>query len=368
MEQEKHENAIPLLEELLARSPDEPELYQELGYCYEETGELEKGIEITRRAVERFPDDIDVLVDHAEILFFNNRFEEAEQVYRRILTIIDPNEKQARSSFLVCLGETLWEQDKQVEALEAWKEALKENPENEEIGSVIALRTSESGGTAEVKPIDDFSHFYSIAKSKYLKGKGRDSYGSPEEQERVSSLIKKSWEEFSSEKTTQLKKMTAEEKEALFQSVHIDFSQPAQVPQRNVGKQKKGKKSSLQPTVEERRFLQQLDARFGFLPPMGGAKLVLFGFPALLAAGMTPERLREIINGDLPAVDEEDAMEWAYEILEAVLEATYEKGSREEIEAMMDAMAIARERVEEEDAVYIVQTIRQAIELVDAKR
>ncbi len=314
IEQEKCEKAIPLLEELLGRFPEEPEMYQQLAMCYEEVGEVDRGIEITQQAVDRFPNDIGVLVDHAEILFFNNRFERAEQVYRRLLTLVDPNDKKLRSDFLSNLGETLWEENKRAEALDAWKEALVENPENEEARFLLTLRTNE------------------------LESRHSDA----------------------------MEGMTAEEKAAFFQSAHVDFSQPVRNTKRAT--KKKGKQSPIQLTAAEQRFLQQLDARFGFLPPNGGAKLLLFGFPALAASGITNERLAELLKGDRPSADEEETMEWAYDIVDAVLRATFEKGNREEIEAMMDAMEIAREQLDEEDAVFVVQTIRQAIEMIDEEK
>lgn len=364
IDQGKFSKAIPLLEELIKEYPDEPLLYRDLAMCYEETDNAERGIAVAKQAVDLFPNDLDVLVDYAEILYFDKHFAEAEQAYRNAIAVAGPERKRAQADLSVGLGEALWQQSKRDDALAAWKKALEMVPDHEGAHSRLEMFTNEYGEPKRFGPFDDVWHFHKIMSERYFKQVGRTEFETKKEAERVHSAIMQAWNKSVVPRSKELDAMTAAEKTAFFESVPIDYSKPFQPPT-NIRKRGKSKEERGIGTAKERKFLRMMDTRFGFLPPSGGVKLLLFGTPALFAVGFTEKRFRAIMDGDLPTVEEEEQCEWAYDIVEKVLRATYQKGNPEEIEAMMEAMQTAREVLDEQSAVLVVQTIRQMIETID---
>ncbi len=367
IDQGKLRKAIPLLEELIKQHPDEPFLYQDLAMCYEETGQIERGIAVAKKAAELFPHNLDILIDYAEILYFNDRFQEAEQVYHNAIAVAGPELKREQADLYVGLGEALWGQSKRDEALEAWKKALELNPNHEEARAQLELFTNEYGEPSRFGPFDDVWHFHKIMSDRYFKQVGRTEFETKKEAERIHGAIMQAWNESVAPRSKELDTMTAAEKTEFFESIQINYNKPFQ-SKIDIRMRGKPKKEKVVGTAKEREFLRTMDARFGFLPPSGGVKLLLFGTPALFAVGFRKERFQAIMKGDRPTREEEEQCEWAYDLVETILRATYEKGNPEEVEAMMEAMEIAREELDEQGAVLVVQTIRQMIETIDKEK
>ena len=81
IDQKKFKKALPLVETLMTRFPDEPRLWKAQAVCESETGHSKRAVAILRKARVRFPGDRSVLYSLAETLVEAEDFEEAERVY-----------------------------------------------------------------------------------------------------------------------------------------------------------------------------------------------------------------------------------------------------------------------------------------------
>jgi tetratricopeptide (TPR) repeat protein len=69
VEQGRHERAIPLLEELATRSPNDPKLWSLLSYASAQAGSLERAIECRLKAIDLQPDDANYWLHLADLQY-----------------------------------------------------------------------------------------------------------------------------------------------------------------------------------------------------------------------------------------------------------------------------------------------------------
>lgn len=127
----KHEKAISLLTDLVLLHPDEPRIYNDLAMAFDEIDNTNRAVEVLRVGCDRLPDNFDLQFELAYSLLRNNNPEEAEQVYRKLLLSDADNSNQTKSMLYSGLGEALWDQGKEDEAIELWQTALELDPDND---------------------------------------------------------------------------------------------------------------------------------------------------------------------------------------------------------------------------------------------
>lgn len=364
----KFKKALPLVDSLMARFPDELELWTAQAICYSETGRTGRALTILRKARTRFPRDHFVLYALAETLVKTEEFEEAERAYHVALEETPPGLKQERSECYNGLGVALWAQHKRDDALDMWKRAVEEDPGNKIAQRNLEQFTNEYNEPTPPSPVfDDPYHFQRIQTERYLKQVGREIFQNDKEAERVIGAIFQAWNDHVAPRSKELDTMTPAEKTELFGSITVDFTSTFASPlgkSIRSGRREHGERHrSSTPEAEEERELEALWKRFGFLPSGKAAMLLLtLGMPALMAVGVTESRVKELVERSKISDEEEELFLWAWDLLEAVMAANAEKGSNAEIESMRDAIRIAGEELNEEGAALVVQAMRRLIE------
>jgi hypothetical protein len=363
-EQKKFAKAEEVIREALSHDPDEPLFHIAHAVSFSKRRDHDAALKILDVAKERFPNHFSILYHRAETLYRLGKFQEAEHEYRASIALTPPDRRVELGESYNGLGLLLWHQARCDEALEAWRQALNNDPTNKRAKANLEQFSNEFGEPVRFSPLDDVWHFHRIMKEQYLKAKGLTEFRTKREAERVMKAIMQTWNEYVAPRSRELDTMTAAEKTSFFESLREDFTKQFAAPTSpnpmTPSETKKSEKSKA--SSDEERFLEMMDVRFGFLPNGGGVKLLLFGIPALAAVGISLDRFAEMMKGDVPTEDEEERLDWAHDLVEEIIAATIEKGNPEEIEAMMTAMEIAREELDEQTAVYVVQSIRQRIE------
>lgn len=98
--------------------------YKYLGMTYEQMGEPEKMIKVYEEAVERFPDRADLKIDLGNQLYQQERYAEAEKVYREALRIDSNNSNK------YALGQALLQTGKLNEAEDLYREIIRSDSED----------------------------------------------------------------------------------------------------------------------------------------------------------------------------------------------------------------------------------------------
>jgi len=132
LEKGQRKKALSLLHELTGKNPDIPGLYIELAMHYDETDDTDKAVDILRKGNQRLHDNTNIKIELAYCLRRNKNYQESEQLYRQLIDAGQSDTAEAHSSLLNGLGEALWGQGKEDEAIEKWQTALELDPDNED--------------------------------------------------------------------------------------------------------------------------------------------------------------------------------------------------------------------------------------------
>ena len=90
----EYDEAVKLLQEVLALEPDSPEGHHELGLVYVFTGLFDESLGELERAVELSPDSIKFILDLAKTYTMLGEYEKAIPVFKRVLEM-DPFNDEA---------------------------------------------------------------------------------------------------------------------------------------------------------------------------------------------------------------------------------------------------------------------------------
>lgn len=119
-----HEVAIGLFEKLLEINPDYHEqAYFWLSELYFKEGEIDKGIEILQKAVERFPEKAEVYARYSMALSIAGRHREVRRVYERAL-----GQFTEKANIHAWYGLTLSNAGRHEEAIQVYRKALELDP------------------------------------------------------------------------------------------------------------------------------------------------------------------------------------------------------------------------------------------------
>lgn len=121
------------LRAVLEKNPDDPNALNALGYTLADRGDrLEEAGRYLDRAIELKPDDPAILDSYGWLQYRLGNYEAALDYLRRAYESVEDPEIGAH------LGEVLWESGRHQEAKRVWKEALKKDPEHEDMKKIRA--------------------------------------------------------------------------------------------------------------------------------------------------------------------------------------------------------------------------------------
>ncbi len=147
------------LNQVLALNPNYPLALYFLGVVHNEKGEYEKAIHMYKTALKYFSED-------------------------KKMEIADTYQN---------MGCSLWEANRRVEALEAWKTSLTYNPKQKYVKENLKKFTNEYGMEKSDVGMDDFWAFVEFKRKEYLSVKRKDSFDDSVEMNYALKKIMDAW-------------------------------------------------------------------------------------------------------------------------------------------------------------------------------
>ncbi|MBI5471667.1 MAG: tetratricopeptide repeat protein [Ignavibacteriae bacterium] len=334
--------------------PTVPAFAAVVGMCYNQLRKHDEARRFLEKQLDRFPNSSQLCFELGQAFLGLRESAEAEQAYRDAVDLADDDQQLLKSSYLTGLGGACWDQKKRDEALAYWREALELDPENQTAKAMVNTSTNEYGeAKAPAEVMDEMYHFQAIQTEKYLRERNTREFPTIMEATRVVGLIVKAWNADLAPRRDELALMSAAERSEIYAAVKVDFDAVSHPNEEEIA----------WPDDEDDDDDDEMIWQEGILPflPEDAPAAMLFGSAALAAAGISMARLEEILQGAEPTEDEESKLEWAYDIVMPVFEATACRGTEDDIDAMMEAVATAREELEPEIAVAVVRAIRDVI-------
>jgi hypothetical protein len=325
-------------------------------------GKHGKALNLARTAIRKFPHDPQLQFELGQAHLALGELEGAEKAYLRAVELIGKTSDALKSSYMTCLGGAQWALHKREIAIETWRNACALDPGNETARQLLDNHLNQYGEPKAPSPIfDDLYHFQAIHKARYFASRGiqNQEFKTKEEFERVHAALTKAWNEQIAPQKDRMDAMSAAEKTELFSSVQIDFTE--EIPPSDMARelrndelaafQVREEEESEEPTIEGIKNLTNL----------------IFAIPLLARVGFPQRRVEEIVAGSAPTPQEEETLAWTTDIVNAVFDAIEYSGTEEEVDAMMDAVAFACERLATEDAPSAVRDVRRVIEMFMAR-
>ena len=122
-----------LMRKLIKLKPDHAQAYNALGYGLLERNErIPEAMQLVEKALELAPDDASIMDSVGWGYYRNGKLDESVKILRRAYTASNANPEIAAH-----LGEVLWVRGDKQEAKKIWQESLKENSGNEQLQTVI---------------------------------------------------------------------------------------------------------------------------------------------------------------------------------------------------------------------------------------
>jgi tetratricopeptide (TPR) repeat protein len=351
----KYESVYNISLKLMKEFPDHPKYPLMAANSLFHMGKQREALKILRKAVERFPDNVLLRLIQIPLEGSLEGSKKAEQCCRATLEILPPDAGEVKAQVQNYLGTALWDQARKEEALEVWRNTVKEFPGFEAGANNLREHTNEYGESKTVHPVmDDLNHFSTIHVRRYLADKGQTEFLSEEEVAQVYGAIHHAWGEFIVPRKEETDRMTAAEKTTLFESVSVDFDREVDTAS-ILGVETGEDKNTGEETPElSEEFLKEMDSLFPYLPP-GGGLLAMCAVPLLALCGFKERRLRALLEGKQPTEEEKDLLTWGVDVAGALLTRLIEKPRSSP--DISEALEIAMERLEEPEA-------REAIEFV----
>ncbi|QEG01742.1 Magnesium-protoporphyrin O-methyltransferase [Stieleria maiorica] len=139
----RHDQAIEVLTTLRQQHPDEIAIARNLVLVLEESEQCEVALRHCRAAVERWPGDVQLAVQLADLLMATESWRSAADALSRVLTL-DPGHARARRK-LVTAYRRLDDQDAVTQTLREW---LDQEPDNSIARHLLAAQESLAAGAA----------------------------------------------------------------------------------------------------------------------------------------------------------------------------------------------------------------------------
>jgi len=355
IEKGEYKSAYNLSLKLMKEFPDQPKYPLMAATSLFHMGKQREALKVLREAVRRFPEYVVLRLIQIPLEGSLEGSERAEQCCRETLNILPPDAGEIKAQILNYLGTALWEQAKKEEALEVWRNTVREFPDFKTAQENLQEHTNEYGEPKTVHPLmDDLNHFSAIHVRRYFADKGRTEFLSEEEVAQVYGAIHQTWDEQVVPRKEETDQMTAAEKTALFESVVVDFTR--EVDTASILRAEPGEDETAGEEAPElsEEFLKEMDSLFPYLPS-GGGLLAMCAVPLLALCGLKERRFKALLEGKQPTEEEKDLLVWGVDVAGALLTRLIEKpGSVPDIS---EALEIAMERLEEPEA-------REALDLV----
>jgi hypothetical protein len=194
----------------------------------------------------------------------------------------------------------------------------------------------------------DYNLFFDIQINKYLNTVDRTEFKDEQEASLVLKRILYTYNVTIADEHLKLTNLKREAKEKWFESIEIDFDQ---------------NDSDDNSTFEDfsnddlEKATEFFYERFPFLPD-GSIVALLFVSPALEAYGMPAERFYTLMRGEDDCTEmEEDLLIWAFELTLSVMESVLEKSKNRREKAFKEALSIAMEEFDKDDALVLIEAI-----------
>jgi len=199
---------------------------------------------------------------------------------------------------------------------------------------------------------EDYNLFIDIQINKYLKTVDRTKFRDEQEATLVLRRIFYTYNATVADEHLKLTNLKREAKEKWFESIEIDFDD-------SIDNETSDSESIDQDNLHF--ILEHFHERFPFLPE---DSIIAFPFvgPALEAYGLPAERFHTLLRGEDECTEiEEDLLIWAFELTLTVMESIFEESRKRKEKAFKEALSIAMEEFDKEDALEIVNNIALGI-------
>lgn len=327
---------------------------------------------LLKEAEQRFPDSYEVFYQLAKVYEDLEDYEEAEKCFKKSYEVTPEAYNDARAECLNDLGVINWIMHRKKEALELWKDALKEDPKNLLAQNNLSDFTNEYGEPAAISPkMDDLFHFQNIQLEKYFRSKNESTFKSKEETNRILQLISDAYNRKIASKKERLDSSTAIEKTKWFKRIKIDFESKPMSKDENLklfksmqtktSKKSKSKKRMEKPQKEpaltliqgkkfpqDEKPLSDFKSKFPFLPEDGLVSISI-ATPFLFSAGYELERILEILDDGVHDEDEKTMILWAYDIGSNLFKSVTEEDEEAAEDFYYNAIDIAYDLLDEDE-------------------
>ncbi len=338
-------------------------------------GKKTEGLNLLKTAVKRFPDEYEVHYHLGKTYEELEQYQEAEAAFKRSYELTPGNYTDARSDCLNDLGIIYWVQGKKEDALEQWKLALIENPNNINAQNNYKEFTNEYGEpAAENHIMDDVFHFQNVQTEKYFKNKDRDTFLDLHEGEKLIALIMETWNNEVAPMGYKLDSLSAAKKDELFKSIEIDFNKE---PQYNLKADFDDydfdddddldfDDDDLDFDDDDLDFDDDdldFDDMYTIYDCVEKEELLLLPFtlPLLRALGIKQSRIDDLFAKiDEPTDFEEDMLLWAIDVCTAIGMSIFEKKDREK--NFKYGLDIAKEELSDEEAKTAIEELKMLFE------
>lgn len=362
LKQQKYSELLPLAEHERKAHPDNPLLVAITATCLNGLRKHGKARNLLQSATRKFPNNAQLQFELGQACLALHESDRAEEAYQRALRLMGAKDDVLKSAYMTCLGGAQWALHKREIAIETWRNACALDPGNEDARQLLDNHLNQYGEPKAPRPIfDDLYHFHAIHKARYFASRSiqDQEFTTKEEFEHVHAALTKAWNEQITPHKDRMDAMSPAEKTELFSSVQIDFTEEISPSDKSrefakdelAAFQAQEEEEKVEPTFEEIENLTNL----------------MFAIPLLARIGFPQRRADEIVAGSAPTPEEEETLFWATDIVDAVFDAIEYSGAEEEVEAMMDAVAFACERLATEDAPSAVRDVRRVIETFMAR-
>jgi tetratricopeptide (TPR) repeat protein len=129
----RYDTAIPILEDLVKRNPENNSYYDWLLRSYLTVSQIESADSLVNAMLVRFPQFLRYQIDHADVLYRQNREDEALTLWREILQSQPRNVNLYSQIAKAMIGNRLWD-----EAVQVYKSAITNIPNTEHFYMNIA--------------------------------------------------------------------------------------------------------------------------------------------------------------------------------------------------------------------------------------
>ncbi|MFA3782762.1 tetratricopeptide repeat protein [Melioribacteraceae bacterium 4301-Me] len=323
-------------------------------------GQSQKALDLLKVAEKKFPDSYEVHFQLAKVYDEMEEFDKAEESYKKSYELTPKEYSDARSDCLNDLGSLYWKIGYKQEAIDNWKLALQEYPQNKNAKNNLKRCINVYGEPKAVsEAMDDISHFYDIQMRKYFAVKNISEFSSLEEANKFMLLIKNAWNNTIVQEKEKLETYTPEEKTKWFESIEIDFDAielKSENKEKKAGiasKPKKKKRGKLSAAQKEQI---EFERKFYFLPE-DGLTFAILASPFLLHAGLKFDRLDEILREGTEDEEEQELLIWAADIGHFLFESFGAEDDDIAKDFLSEALEIATEIIDEEDALESLEII-----------